>query len=108
MTALTIEARLQPERIVHDSEKFQGVTGGRDLIGFMRRRRGRLELAGHDRVELVKADGLTVYAVIDGRRLGFTSARQFERAGFRWDDVRELAPAELEAIPDDGQLELWE
>ena len=49
MAALTIEAGLQPERILHDSGKFEGVTGGRDLIGFMRRRRGRLELAPRER-----------------------------------------------------------
>jgi len=109
MTALTGEAGFQLERIVDDFEEFREVTSGRDLIGFMRRHRGRLEAAGQSGIELVKATGdHTVYAVIDGRRLRFGWSRQFERAGLRWEDVRELSQDELEAIPDGGQLEIWE
>jgi hypothetical protein len=109
MTALANEAGLRLERIVHDSEQFRHITRGRDLIGFLRKQHGRLEPADRDGVEFVKApDGLTVYAVIDGRRLSFGSSRQFERDGLRWEDVRELPRDELEAIPDGGALELWE
>jgi hypothetical protein len=109
MTALACEARLHLERIVEDSQEFRHVTNGRDLIGFMRRHRGRLEAVGPSGVELVKATGdHDVYALINGRRLRFGGARQFERAGLRWEDVRELSLDELEAIPDGGQLELWE
>ena len=46
--------------------------------------------------------------MIDGQRLSFASSRQFERDGLRWEDVRELPPEELEAIPDGGPLEIWE
>jgi hypothetical protein len=75
----------------------------------MRRHRGRLDAVGPSGVELVKATGdHNVYAVIDGRRLRFGWPQQFERAGLRWEDVRELSPDQLEAIPDGGQLEIWE
>lgn len=109
MLALASEAGLPVERTVTDSGEFRHVTGGRDLIGFMRRHRGRLEAASPSEVELVRAAGdPTVYAVIDGQRLRFGWSRQFERAGLRWEDVRELSAGELEAIPDGGQLEIWE
>ena len=109
MTALANEAGLQLERIEHDSEQFRQVTRGRDLIGFLRKQRGRLEPASDDGLELVKAqDDFTVYAVIDGRRVRFGSSRQFERAGLRWEDVRELSPDAVQEIPDGGTLELWE
>ena len=109
MAVLATQARLEVECILDDWEQFHQVGGGRDLIGFLRARRSRLDEAAPDEVELLKAvDGLTVYAVIDGRRLGLTSARQFERAGFRWENVREVAAAALEDTPDGGILELWE
>ncbi|MHB8658437.1 MAG: methyltransferase domain-containing protein [Solirubrobacteraceae bacterium] len=109
MVALAGQAGLSVDRIVHDSEAFRHVTGGRDLIGFMRKLPSRLTGRDAASLPLVKARGdHVVYAVLDGRRFGITSAIQFERDGFRWQDVREVDAEELGAIPDGGLLEPWE
>jgi SAM-dependent methyltransferase len=109
MRALATQAGLQLERIVSDHGQLEHVTGGRDLIGFLRKQRSRLEVEDLASVPLMKPEGRgTVYAVINGERLGLVSATQFERAGFRWDRVREVSDDELTAVPDGGLLEPWE
>jgi SAM-dependent methyltransferase len=109
MRALAHQAGLGVDNIVSDSEEFNGVTGHRDLIGFLRSKPSRLTFDDPGSVPLLKARGDdTVFAVIDGRRTAVVSARQFERAGFRWDRVQELDPGELAGIPDGGSLEPWE
>jgi 2-polyprenyl-3-methyl-5-hydroxy-6-metoxy-1,4-benzoquinol methylase len=109
MTALANQAGLSVEHIVADSGEFNHVTSGRDLIGFLRKGPSRLRVDHLESVRLLKVkDDHKVYAVIDGRRMALTSARQFERAGFRWDRVQEVTRAELEATPDAGSLEPWE
>jgi 2-polyprenyl-3-methyl-5-hydroxy-6-metoxy-1,4-benzoquinol methylase len=109
MRAIADRAGLVVNQIVSDHGVFNAVTGGRDLIGFLEKRSSRLE--GHDpgTVSLVKVAGDDrIYAVIGGERLTISYAGQFERAGFRWDRVREVSDAELAAVPDGGSLELWE
>jgi 2-polyprenyl-3-methyl-5-hydroxy-6-metoxy-1,4-benzoquinol methylase len=109
MHALANAAGLPVERVVSDPGEFSGVTGGRDLIGFLRRGTSRLKVADPTAIELLKRDdGHTIYAVLDGKRVAIPSAVQFERAGLRWDQVREVSEAELTAIPDGGSLEPWE
>jgi hypothetical protein len=109
MRALAEEAGFSIERIVSDHGRFNGVAGGRDLIGFLRRKRSRLNTEDPDSLRLVKAAGdETVYAVIGDRRFAFVSAHQFERAGLRWEQVREVSQSELAAIADGGLLEPWE
>ena len=108
MRALADRAGLVVNQIVSDHGAFNAVTGGRDLIGFLEKRPSRLE--GHDpaTVSLLKSAGDDrIYAVIGGERLTISYAGQFERAGFRWDRVREVSDAELAAVPDGGSLELW-
>jgi 2-polyprenyl-3-methyl-5-hydroxy-6-metoxy-1,4-benzoquinol methylase len=109
MRALADRAGLVVNQVVSDHGAFNAVTGGRDLIGFLEKRPSRLE--GHDPtdVRLLKVAGDDrIYAVIGGERLTISYAGQFERAGFRWDRVREVSDAELAAVPDGGSLELWE
>jgi 2-polyprenyl-3-methyl-5-hydroxy-6-metoxy-1,4-benzoquinol methylase len=109
MRALATQAGLAVERIVADQGEFNGVTSGRDLIGLLRKKKSRLEVDDPGSVRLLKGSGdSTVYAVIDGRRLTFNSARQFDRAGFLWDRVEEVDAKELAVIPDDGALQPWE
>jgi 2-polyprenyl-3-methyl-5-hydroxy-6-metoxy-1,4-benzoquinol methylase len=109
MRALAAEAGLSVEEVVSDQGAFNCVTAGRDLIGFLRKRRSRLEVEAGDSVRLLRAlGGHTVYAVVGGQLLAFGSARQFERAGFRWENVEEVDDEELAAIPGGGLLELWE
>lgn len=109
LRALAAQAGLSVDRMVIDQGAFNGVTRGRDLIGFLRKRRSRLEADGDDPVHLIALrGGHTVYAVIGGERLAIGSARQFERAGFRWEDVEEVDEKALEAIPSGGMLEPWE
>jgi 2-polyprenyl-3-methyl-5-hydroxy-6-metoxy-1,4-benzoquinol methylase len=109
MRVLATQAGLSVERIVSEQGAFDGVTAGRDLIGFLRKKRSRLEVDDPDAVRLLKAPGAsTVYAVIDGRRMAFNSARQFERGRFLWDRVEEVDAEELETIPDGGALQPWE
>jgi 2-polyprenyl-3-methyl-5-hydroxy-6-metoxy-1,4-benzoquinol methylase len=109
MRALATQAGLEVDRIVSDQGAFNGVTTGRDLVGFLRKKRSRLDAESGEAVRLVKARGeLTVYAVIDGRRWAFNSARQFERHGFDWEQIEEVDPDGLAAIPDGGPLEPWE
>ncbi len=109
MRALAGQAGLFLERIVSDEAEFNHVTAGRDLIGFLRKKRSRLDVDDPGSVPLMKLKGHhAVYAVIEGQRVALTSANQFERAGFRWDQVRDVSEAELAAIPDGGSLEPWE
>jgi 2-polyprenyl-3-methyl-5-hydroxy-6-metoxy-1,4-benzoquinol methylase len=109
MRELANQAGLAMQRIVSDSRDFAYVTGDRDLIGFLQKRPSRLELNDPTSVPLLRQkDHPAVYAVVDGHRLAVVSPFQFERAGFRWEDVREVADAELAAIPDSGPLEPWE
>ena len=108
LRALAEQAGLVVERVVTDHGDFDGVTSGRDIVAFLRRRRSRLRDAQGE-VALVKArDSATIYALLDGRRHAISNAGQFERAGLRWDRVRELGDGELAAIPDGGPLEAWE
>ncbi len=109
MVALATHAALAVERIVADDAAYHTVSWGRDLIGFMRKTPSRLRVDDPHAVALVKlANDHVIYAVIGGQRLAFASAAQFERGGFRWDDVREVNDAELASIPDGGALLPWE
>jgi 2-polyprenyl-3-methyl-5-hydroxy-6-metoxy-1,4-benzoquinol methylase len=109
MRALAHQAGLAVESIRRDWGEFEGVTAGRDLIGLLRKAESRLRGIDLRSMPLVKAsEQHTVYALIDGRRVAFGSARQFERAALRWEDVRELTSDEVESIPDGGAFELWE
>ena len=109
MSALATHAGLVIDRIVSDQGEFNGVTGWRDLIGFLRKRPSRLEGRQPDSVRLLKSPGdSTVYVVLDGQRVALNSARQFERARFRWQSVEEIDERELDQIPDGGALEPWE
>lgn len=108
MQTLAAQAGLAVERITSDHGEYEGVTGGRDLIGFLRKRSSRLARSGEEITLIVGEGSETVFAVIDGERHAFTSAGQFERAGFDWDAVRRLGAEELAATPDAGPLEPWE
>jgi 2-polyprenyl-3-methyl-5-hydroxy-6-metoxy-1,4-benzoquinol methylase len=110
MRALADQAGLALERLVADESAAHRIaTGGRDLIGFMRLRPSRLRSADARSVELLQLPGdHVVHAVIDGRRAALSSARQFENAGFRWEQVREVTEAELAAIPEMEPLQPWE
>jgi ubiquinone/menaquinone biosynthesis C-methylase UbiE len=109
MQMLASQAGLAVDRIVSDHGEFEAVTAHRDLIGFLRKRRSRLDPDGGEPLVVVMGDDeLTVYAVIDGRRLAFGSAAQFERSGLGWDAVRKLSASELDEIPLAGVLEPWE
>jgi 2-polyprenyl-3-methyl-5-hydroxy-6-metoxy-1,4-benzoquinol methylase len=109
MVALATHAALAMERIVADDGEFHTVSWGRDLIGFMRKRPSRLGVKDPREVPLVKlVHDDVVYAVIDGRRHAFASAAQFERRGFRWEEVREVSEGELASIEDGGALQPWE
>ena len=103
------EAGLPLDRLVTDHGDFEAVTAGRDLIGFLGKRRRRLEGVLDESVGLVRLEGgATVYAVIDGVRHAFGSAAQFERHGFEWARVRSLGEADLAALTDGEPLEPWE
>jgi 2-polyprenyl-3-methyl-5-hydroxy-6-metoxy-1,4-benzoquinol methylase len=109
MRALADQAGLSCDRVVSGQGSSDGLVADRDLIGLLQKKRSRLSAADRDSVRLLKAEGHSmVYAVIDERRLAFVSTNQFERAGFRWDHVRELSEEEITAIPDGGPLEPWE
>ena len=109
MVALANQAGLSVEKVVSDHGEFEAVAAHRDLIGLLRKRRSRLDVADPESVPLIKRAGdATVYAVVDGRRLSFGYAGQLERAGFGWDRIREVSDDELSAIPDGGPLEPWE
>lgn len=109
MHALANAAGLPVEGIDSDPGEFSGVTAGRDLIGFLRRGTSRLKSADPGTIELVKPrDGHTIYAILHGKRVAIPSAVQFERAGLRWEQVRDVSEAELAEMPDGGSLEPWE
>jgi SAM-dependent methyltransferase len=109
METLAGQAGLAVDRIVNDHGEFEAVTGHRDLIGFLRKRRSRLQSADGQPIAAVMGEGeTTVYAVIGGRRFAFASAAQFQRAGLAWEAVGKLGASELAAIPDGGVLEPWE
>ncbi len=109
MRTLANQAGLAVDTIFGDHQSFEGITDGRDLIGFLRKRPSRLDTTDGRPIELLVGAGqTTVYAVIDGERHAFTSAAQFERNGFKWESVRRVAEAELEAVPDTGPLDPWE
>jgi 2-polyprenyl-3-methyl-5-hydroxy-6-metoxy-1,4-benzoquinol methylase len=109
MRALAALAGLSFDHVVSDQGAFNTVTAERDLIGFLRKRRSRLDVGPGDSVRLLRTrDGHTVYALIAGELLAFVSARQFERAGFRWENVERVEDEELATIPSGGLLEPWE
>jgi 2-polyprenyl-3-methyl-5-hydroxy-6-metoxy-1,4-benzoquinol methylase len=109
MRALGHQAGLAVDEILADSSEFSGVTAGRDLIGFLRKKRSRLNLAEPESVLLVKEQGgHTVYALIDDQRIALVSSYQFDKAGFSWDSVQELSADDLAAISDGGSFQPWE
>jgi ubiquinone/menaquinone biosynthesis C-methylase UbiE len=109
MRMLADESGLAIERIVSDHGEFERVTAGRDLIGFLTKRRSRLDVGPREAVGLIQPAGSdAVYAVIDGVRYGFNSARQFERDGFEWERIRQVGEADLAALVDGGDLQPWE
>jgi SAM-dependent methyltransferase len=113
MRALADTARLRVEQIVDDfpaeESGLRHVTRGRDLIGFFRLMPSRLRGVEPETVRLVQAQGdATVYAVLDGRRVAFASARQLAAAGFRMKDVELLPALALSELPESEPLSPWE
>jgi hypothetical protein len=60
-------------------------------------------------VRLVRAEGEpTIYAILDGSRVGFASAHQFTAAGFLMQRVELLTTAELAELAEGQPLAPWE
>jgi SAM-dependent methyltransferase len=113
MRALADAARLVVEEIVDgfppESSSLRHVTSGRDLIGFFKLVPGRLRGLDPAAVRLVRADGdPTTYAVLDGCRVAFASARQLTAAGFRMDQIEQLSTDDLAELPEAEPLAPWE
>jgi 2-polyprenyl-3-methyl-5-hydroxy-6-metoxy-1,4-benzoquinol methylase len=113
MRALADAARLVVDRIIDDfppeSSGLRYVTRGRDLIGFFRLMPSRLRNVPPTSLRLVRAAGEpTVYAILDGHRVAFASARQFTAAGFRMENVDQLAQADLADFREGEPLAPWE
>lgn len=110
MWALADEAGMPIERlVVAEQPVHRAVTGGRDLIGFLRTPVSRLRDRDPSSIDVVRVAGAaTVWAVIDGHRAAFMSQYQFTRAGLSWDRVREITAEELAAIPEAEALHSWE
>jgi SAM-dependent methyltransferase len=113
MRAIADSARLFVEQIVEgfpftDSKEL-GAADGRDLIGFFRLMPSRLRNIAPDSVRLVRAEGEpTIYAILDGSRVGFASAHQFTAAGFLMQRVELLTTAELAELAEGQPLAPWE
>jgi SAM-dependent methyltransferase len=113
MRAMADVARFRVERVLDDfppeRSDLRHVTRGRDLIGFFRLMPSRLRGVDPKSVRLVQASGdPTVYAVLDGHRAAFASARQLAAAGFRMQDVELLPAATLSELPESEPLSPWE
>jgi 2-polyprenyl-3-methyl-5-hydroxy-6-metoxy-1,4-benzoquinol methylase len=113
MLALADAARLVTVQILDDfpskDSALWNATRGRDLIGFFRCMPSRLRSVRPDSARLVRAEGdPTVYAVVNGQRMAFASARQVDAAGFRMDQVEQLAPGDMAALDEAEPLAPWE
>jgi ubiquinone/menaquinone biosynthesis C-methylase UbiE len=113
MRAIADAARFVVEEIVDDfpptDSTRAGAVHGRDLIGFFRLMPSRLRNIAPDSLRLVRAEGEpTIYAVLDGSRVAFTSAHQFAAAGFREERVELLTTAELAELAEGQPLAPWE
>jgi 2-polyprenyl-3-methyl-5-hydroxy-6-metoxy-1,4-benzoquinol methylase len=113
MRALADAARLLTLPILDDfpakDSALRHVTNGRDLIGFFRLMPSRLRGVRPDSVRLVRAEGgPTVYAVVNGQRMAFASARQFDLAGFRMEQIEQLPAADMTELPEADPLAPWE
>jgi SAM-dependent methyltransferase len=113
MRALADVARFRVEQVLDDfppeGSGLRHVTRGRDLIGIFRLMPSRLRGVDPRSVRLVQAEGdPTVYAVLDGHRAAFASARQLAAAGFRMQDVEQLPAAALSELPQSEPLSPWE
>ncbi len=113
MRALADGARLFVERILDDfpveGSALRHVTRGRDLIGFFKLMPSRLRNVAPESVRLVRGErDPTVYAVLDGHRVAFASARQLTVAGFRMERVEQLAAGDLAELREADPLAPWE
>jgi SAM-dependent methyltransferase len=113
MRAIADAARLLVEEIVQGfpstDSKPTDTVHGRDLIGFLRLMPSRLRNIAPDSLRLVRAEGEpTIYAVLDGSRVAFTSAHQFAAAGFLEQRVELLTTAELAELAEGQPLAPWE
>jgi SAM-dependent methyltransferase len=113
MLALADAARLVKVQILDDfpsrDSALWPATRGRDLIGFFRLMPSRLRGVNPDSVRLVRAEGdPTVYAVVNGQRMAFASARQLDLAGFHMEQLEQLTPGELAQLPEAEPLAPWE
>jgi SAM-dependent methyltransferase len=113
MRAIADAARFVVHQIVDDfpptDSKSRGAVHGRDLIGFFRLMPSRLRNIVPDSMRLVRAEGEpTVYAVLDGSRVAFASARQFAAAGFHMPRVEVMSSAELAQLAEGRPLAPWE
>lgn len=113
MRAMAEAAGLVVDRIVAgfpgEGLPLREVTSGRDLVGFFKMKPSRLRGVDPASAPLLQINGeRAVYVVVDGERMAISSPRQFERAGFKWDQIRKVPAAELEAIPEAPPLEIWE
>jgi SAM-dependent methyltransferase len=113
MRAIADAARLVVEEIFDDfpstDPKPTDAVHGRDLIGLFRLKPSRLRNIAPDSVRLVRAEGEpTVYAILDGSRVAFASARQFTAAGFRMERVELLTAAHVTEIGEGDPLAPWE
>jgi ubiquinone/menaquinone biosynthesis C-methylase UbiE len=109
MRAIADAARLFVEQVVEGfpstDSKPTGTADGRDLIGFFRLMPSRLRNIAPDSVRLVRAEGEpTIYAILDGSRVGFSSWHQFAAAGFLMQRVELLTTAELAQLPEGEPL----
>jgi SAM-dependent methyltransferase len=113
MRALADAARLLTVDVIDDfpakDSELWHATRGRDLIGFFRLMPSRLRGLDPGSARLVSTEGdAAVYVVVDGQRMAFASARQFDLAGFRNEQIEQLSPDELAALPETEPLAPWE
>jgi SAM-dependent methyltransferase len=113
MRTIADAARLAVEAIVVDfpptDSRPADTVHGRDLIGFFRLMPSRLRNIAPDSVRLVRAEGEpTVYAILDGSRVAFSSWSQFTAAGFMMQRVELLTTAELAQLAEGEPLAPWE
>jgi SAM-dependent methyltransferase len=113
MRAIADAARFVAERIVDGfpptDSKPRDLVHGRDVIGLFRLMPSRLRNIEPDSVRLVRGEGEpTIYAVLDGSRVAFASARQFAAAGFLMPRVELLTSADLAELAEGQPLAPWE